>query len=267
MSSDDRKPWIAKLPSTTTARDQITHRYRIAGRTGDASAASSRALATAASSFATPAMASDRMRAQMVARVAERGVNDRRVLDALANVPRHVFVDGALASRAYENSSLPIGHGQTISQPYIVARMLELMRNGRDLDRVLEIGTGCGYQAAVLARIAGLVVSIERIKALHEFARDKLQPMRISNLRLHFGDGHAGAPAHAPYDGIVLAAAGDAVPPALLGQLAIRGRLVAPVARANRGQRLVLIERVAEERWETREFDDVNFVPLRSGTT
>jgi protein-L-isoaspartate(D-aspartate) O-methyltransferase len=154
-----------------------------------------------------------------------------------------MFLDSGLASQAYVDASLPIGHHQTISQPYIVGRMLEILRNGAKLDKVLEIGTGCGYQAAVLSLIAKDVYSVERIKALHELAKNNLRPMRIANIRLHYGDGMLGMPQVAPFDGIILAAAGMEVPHALLMQLKIGGRLIAPVG--DRHQVLQLIERVS----------------------
>ncbi|MDB5796631.1 MAG: protein-L-isoaspartate O-methyltransferase [Paucimonas sp.] len=212
-------------------------------------------------------LASEGVRRAMVERVARQGVRDAKVLAALQAVPRHLFVQPALASQAYIDASLPIGHHQTISQPYIVARMIEVMRaNGRDgkLDRVLEIGTGCGYQAAVLSLVAAQVYSIERIKPLHELAKSNLRPLRIPNIRLQFGDGMLGLPQVAPFDGIILAAAGLEVPPALLEQLAIGGRLVAPVG--GRNQVLQLIERRSKFEWSTATLEDCHFVPLRPGT-
>jgi protein-L-isoaspartate(D-aspartate) O-methyltransferase len=182
-------------------------------------------------------------------------------------VPRHLFLEPGLASQAYIDASLPIGHHQTISQPYIVARMIELLRsNIKDgvLERVLEIGTGCGYQAAVLSRVATEVYSIERIRALHELAKANLRPMRIPNIRLHYGDGMLGFPQVAPFNGIILAAAGMQVPQTLLEQLTIGGRLVAPVGA--RHQVLKVIERVDNDEWTTATLEDCHFVPLRPGT-
>jgi protein-L-isoaspartate(D-aspartate) O-methyltransferase len=190
------------------------------------------------------------------------------VLAAMNAVPRHLFLQPALASQAYIDASLPIGHHQTMSQPYIVARMIELLRaNGQGgvLNRVLEIGTGCGYQAAVLAQLANEVYSVERIRALHELARVNLRPMRIGNIRLHYGDGMLGIPQAAPFDGIILAAAGMEVPQALLEQLAIGGRLVAPVGA--RHQVLQLVERVGAQAWKTSTLEHCHFVPLRPGTS
>ena len=213
---------------------------------------------------ATP-MVSPAVRRAMVERVARQGVQDRIVLTAMEAVPRHLFMEPALASQAYIDASLPIGYHQTISQPYIVARMLEVLRNGRTglLERVLEIGTGCGYQAAVLAHVARDVYSIERIKPLHELARANLRPMRVANIRLHYGDGMLGLPQAAPFDGIILAAAGMEVPAALLEQLTVGGRLVAPVG--GRHQVLQLIERTGPAEWTATTLEDCHFVPLRAG--
>ncbi len=212
--------------------------------------------------FASP-LVSDGVRRAMVARVAQQGVSDTLVLAALQAIPRHMFLDSGLASQAYVDASLPIGHHQTISQPYIVGRMLEILRNGAALDKVLEIGTGCGYQAAVLSLIAKDVYSVERIKALHELAKNNLRPMRIANIRLHYGDGMLGMPQVAPFDGIILAAAGMEVPHALLTQLKIGGRLIAPVG--DRHQVLQLIERVSVNDWNSTMVENCHFVPLRSG--
>jgi protein-L-isoaspartate(D-aspartate) O-methyltransferase len=209
-------------------------------------------------------MVSDAIRRAMVQRVAKQGVKDEVVLNALATVPRHAFIEPALSAQAYIDASLPIGHQQTISQPYIVARMIEVMRNGGQLRNVLEIGTGCGYQAAVLSCVAREVYSIERIKPLHELAKNNLRPLRIANLRLHYGDGMLGLPQAAPFDGIILAAAGLEVPQALLEQLAIGGRLVAPVGASS--QRLELVTRTAKAEWVRETLEDCHFVPLRPGT-
>lgn len=211
-------------------------------------------------------MVSDAVRGAMVSRVAKQGVRDAKVLAAMEAVPRHLFVEPALASQAYIDASLPIGHHQTISQPYIVARMIEVMRanaNGGVLDNVLEIGTGCGYQAAVLSLVAKEVYSIERIKPLHELAKANLRPLRIANIRLQYGDGMLGLPQAAPFDGIILAAAGLEVPQALLDQLRIGGRLVAPVG--GRHQVLQLVERVGKFEWTNTTLEDCHFVPLRPG--
>ncbi|UMR30476.1 protein-L-isoaspartate(D-aspartate) O-methyltransferase [Massilia sp. MB5] len=208
-------------------------------------------------------LVSEAVRRAMVARVAKQGVKDQAVLAAMESVPRHLFMDEALASQAYIDASLPIGHHQTISQPYIVARMIEVMRNGGQLQRVLEIGTGCGYQAAVLSCLAQDVYSIERIKPLHELAKANLRPMRVPNLRLHYGDGMLGLPQAAPFDGIILAAAGLEVPQALLDQLSTGGRLVAPVG--GRTQHLELVTRIGKAEWLRQTLEDCHFVPLRPG--
>jgi len=211
----------------------------------------------------TEVMVSEKIRQAMVARVAQQGVRDQLVLGALEAIPRHMFIEPGLSSQAYIDASLPIGHHQTISQPYIVARMTEIMRNGKALDKVLEIGTGCGYQAAVLSLVAKEVYSIERIKALHELAKENLRPMRIPNIRLHYGDGMLGLPQVAPFDGIILAAAGMEVPQALLLQLRIGGRLIAPVG--GRHQSLQLIERIGQNEWNSTSLEHCHFVPLHQG--
>lgn len=218
------------------------------------------------SSSAAPAnfsLTSERVRERMVERVRASGVSDPRVLAAMAAVPRHLFVDPGFATQAYEEAALPIGHHQTISKPSVVARMIEIAANGRVLDNVLEIGTGCGYQAAVLSGVARDVYSIERIRPLYERAKQNLRPLRIPNIRLHYGDGRLGMPKVAPFDAIVIAAAGLDVPQALLEQLQIGGRLIAPVGAQS--QVLTLVERVAENQWHESQLDRVFFVPLKSG--
>lgn len=209
-------------------------------------------------------MATEAPRRAMAARVARQGVKDPQVLAALETVPRHLFIEEALSAQAYADVSLPIGHNQTISQPYIVARMIELLRgSGRPLERVLEIGTGCGYQAAVLACVVKEVYSIERIKPLHELAKANLRPLRIANLRLQYGDGMLGLPQVAPFDGIILAAAGLDVPRALLEQMAIGARLVAPVGA--QVQHLQRITRTGKSEWASETLESCHFVPLRPG--
>ena len=207
---------------------------------------------------------SQRTRDRMVTRLREQGIVDEAVLAAMAQVPRHLFVDEALSSRAYEDTALPIGFEQTISQPYVVARMIEALRGPeeRPLGKVLEVGTGCGYQAAVLAQLAKEVYSIERIQGLHERARTNLRPMRIANLRLAWGDGYQGLAEAAPFDAIIVAAAAPRMPAALLEQLAPGGRLIAPVGTT--AQQLQWMERTASGVIE-RALDLVHFVPLRSG--
>ncbi|MEW6704175.1 MAG: protein-L-isoaspartate(D-aspartate) O-methyltransferase [Pseudomonadota bacterium] len=211
------------------------------------------------------------VRARMVARLRAEGLRCEPVLAALAAVPRHLFVDSALISQAYEDTSLPIGLGQTISKPSVVGRMIELLqlapgaaaRNG--LGRVLEIGTGCGYQAALLSQLASQVVSIERLKPLHDKARERLAPLRRHNLRLVYGDGRAGHPPNAPYDSIIAAAGGDDLPQAWLEQLAIGGRLVAPMSAAGgQGQVLMVVDR-HDGGYTRHVHEPVHFVPLKSG--
>ncbi|MEY3950333.1 MAG: hypothetical protein RJB21_91 [Pseudomonadota bacterium] len=209
----------------------------------------------------------DKARIQLAEKVAASGVRHRQVLEAIATVPRHAFVDEALDTRAYEDSALPIGHQQTISKPSVVARMVELLlKPKKELGKVLEIGTGCGYQAAILSLVASEVYSIERIRPLHDQARAKLRPFRIPNLRLVYGDGIRGLPQAAPFDGIILAAAGLGIPDPLLDQLAIGGRLVAPVAKSEDEQQLVVVERVSSQRYQRTVLEEVFFVPLQSGT-
>ncbi len=260
------KATLANSPATpqTATQNAVRHSLRFSSQAG---MNSSVGIASGASKMERPTpLVSDAVRKAMVARIAKQGVKDVKVLSAMEAVPRHMFMEPALASQAYIDASLPIGHHQTISQPYIVARMIEIMRANADggaLNRVLEIGTGCGYQAAVLSLIANEVYSIERIKPLHELAKSNLRPLRIANIRLHYGDGMLGFPQVAPFDGIILAAAGLEVPQALLEQMAIRGRLVAPVGM--RHQVLQLIERVSQYEWVTTTLEDCHFVPLRPG--
>ena len=208
------------------------------------------------------------VRARMVQKLAAQGVQDSRVLAALNQVERHRFVDSALVNQAYEDTSLPIGLGQTISKPNVVARMLELLVKTTDgkLGRVLEIGTGCGYQAALLAQLATEVYSIERLRGLHDRARDNLRPFKVANLHLLFGDGMAGYARGAPYAAIIAAAGGEALPQAWLDQLAVGGRLVAPVQGANGAQALVVVDKTARGITQTL-LEAVHFVPLKSGTS
>jgi protein-L-isoaspartate(D-aspartate) O-methyltransferase len=225
-----------------------------------------RKAAPQAGQQSTHALTSERVRERMVERLRANGITDTRVLAAMSVVPRHMFVDPGLAAQAYEDAALPIGHHQTISKPSVVARMIELVAAGRTLKSVLEIGTGCGYQAAVLSQVATDVYSIERIRPLSERAKLNLRPLRVPNIRLHYGDGRLGLPAAAPFDAIVIACAGLDVPQALLDQLAVGGRLVAPVgSQTAQAQILTLVERVSPTQWRESQLDRVFFVPLKSG--
>ena len=205
-------------------------------------------------------MTSERTRGRMLERLRQQGIGDETVLSAMGLIPRHVFIDDALAHRAYEDDALPIGFGQTISSPYIVARMIELLRGGQPLGRVLEVGTGCGYQAAVLSQLAKEVYSVERIAQLLDKVRARLWKLRIHNLRVAHADGYLGLAEVAPFDGIIVAAAPPAVPPRLLEQLAPQGRLVIPVGTGER-QQLKLIVRDGD-RFTERILEPVRFVPL-----
>ena len=207
-------------------------------------------------------MTSARTRGRMIERLRAQGIRDEAVLAAIGNVPRHLFVDEALAGRAYDDVALPINYGQTISQPYIVARMIEVLRNGKQLGRVLEIGTGCGYQAAVLAQVAKEVYSVERIQPLHERARKLLRELKVRNVILRYADGSTGLADVAPFDGIIMACAAPVLLDALKEQLAIGGRMVLPLGTAE--QFLYLVERTEKGFRETR-LDAVKFVPLMGG--
>ena len=210
-------------------------------------------------------MTSARTRERLLQRLREQGIKDERVLERVRNVPRHLFVDEALASRAYEDTALPIGFGQTISQPYVVARMTEALLGGGELRNVLEIGTGCGYQTAVLAPLVARISSIERSQPLYQRAKQRLKELGIKNVRLKHGDGMAGWKAHAPYDGILVAAAPLVVPQALLAQLSPKGgRLVLPVGPEG-VQELIRITR-RDEQFIRDKLGDVSFVPLVAGT-
>lgn len=211
---------------------------------------------------------SQTVRARMVRKLAAQGVSDARVLAAMGLVERHRFVDTALANQAYEDTSLPIGLGQTISKPNVVARMLELLCHGATakLGRVLEIGTGCGYQAAVLSHLATEVYSIERLRGLHDKARENLRMLRLPNVHLLFGDGMIGYARGAPYAAIIAAAGGDAIPPAWIDQLAPGGRLVAPLQTASGAQALLVLDKTPQGVKQTL-LEAVHFVPLKSGTS
>jgi protein-L-isoaspartate(D-aspartate) O-methyltransferase len=209
-------------------------------------------------------MTSERTRQRMVERLRQAGIQDEAVLKAMAAIPRHSFVDEAIASRAYEDTALPIGHGQTISAPYIVARMIELLRLAKKTpEKVLEVGTGCGYQAAVLSKLFKEVYSVERIGQLLEKTRSRVWAMRIHNLRLMHTDGTYGLADAAPFDGIIVAAAPESIPDASLEQLSIGGRLVIPVG--GNKQQLIVVDR-DEQGFTQQIIEAVKFVPLREGS-
>lgn len=207
-------------------------------------------------------MTSQRTRVRMLERLRGQGIKDEVVLEVMGSIPRHIFVDEALASRAYDDASLPIGFGQTISNPYTVARMTELLRAGGKLGKVLEIGTGCGFQTSVLSKLAQEVYSVERIAPLLAKARDHLRELRVSNVRARHADGTMGLPELAPFDGIIMTAAATRVPPELLEQLATGGRLVMPIGTSE--QRLCLVEFDGKEYRQTM-LEAVRFVPLLPG--
>jgi protein-L-isoaspartate(D-aspartate) O-methyltransferase len=230
------------------------------------------AVATALSVMARPqglGMDSAAHRQRLVQLLQKQGVRDEAVLSAMGRVERHRFVDSALVNQAYEDTSLPIGLGQTISKPGVVSRMLELLRNGKPgkQGRVLEIGTGCGYQAAVLSLLADEVYSMERLRGLHDKARENLRPLRLPNVHLLFGDGMVGYAQGAPYAAIIAAAGGEAVPQAWVDQLAMGGRLVAPVVRdgSQGGAQALLVLDKTPGGVQQRLLEAVHFVPLKSG--
>jgi len=208
-------------------------------------------------------MTSERTRKRMIERLREQGIQNEQVLMAIGAVPRHIFVEEAMAHRAYEDTALPLILGQTISQPYIVARMIELLLEGRGrLGKTLEIGAGCGYQAAVIAQLTKEVYGVERLAPLLARARENLKQIKLTRIRLKHADGMAGLPEAAPFDSIIVAAAAAAVPPALKEQLAVGGRLILPVGSGI--QELVMVERTAEG-WRESRHEGVRFVPLLPG--
>lgn len=210
-------------------------------------------------------MTSQRTRDRMLSRLREQGIKDEIVLSAIGSIPRHIFVDEALSIRAYEDVSLPIGFGQTISQPYIVGRMSELLRNGQPLEKVLEIGTGCGYQTAVLSKLAKEVFSVERIRPLVMKARGHLRELKCINVKLAHADGNIGLAEVAPFNAILVTAAASHIPQDLLDQLAIGGRLIIPVGTDE--QILHLVERVSQTEYRQTKLEPVKFVPLLGGTS
>ena len=260
-----------KLDTATPAKRGASLSARSIARK-PAAAPAAKPLASAKSAAPAPVssqglgMDSSAVRQRMVQKLAAQGLKDPMVLQAMGTVERHRFVESALVTQAYEDTSLPIGLGQTISKPNVVARMIELLREGADgkLGRVLEIGTGCGYQAAVLSHIATEVYSIERLKGLHEKARANLRHFRLANVHLLFGDGMLGYAKGAPYAAIISAAGGENVPQAWLDQLAVGGRLVAPTVTANGQQALMVVDKTPQG-FKQSVLEAVHFVPLKSG--
>lgn len=208
-------------------------------------------------------MTSMRTRNRLVDRLKDEGIKSQAVLEVVRNTPRHIFVEEALASRAYEDTALPIGLGQTISQPYIVARMTELLLEDGPLKSVLEVGTGSGYQTAILAQMVGRVYSVERIAPLLEQARSRMREMGLKNTRLKLSDGGMGMPEYAPYDGIMVTAAPAGIPLALVDQLREGGRMVLPVG-PDREQVLVKVTKTADG-YEKEMLEQVVFVPMLGG--
>jgi protein-L-isoaspartate(D-aspartate) O-methyltransferase len=215
--------------------------------------------------FAGIGMTSLRTRDRLVQRLRDQGITNLAVLDRVRNVPRHIFVDEALGSRAYEDTALPIGFGQTISQPYIVARMTEALLEGGPLEKVLEVGTGCGYQTAVLSPLVSKLYTIERIEPLITRAKQRLKELEVRNVRFRHGDGSVGWKAHAPFDGILVAAAPLTVPEGLLKQLKVGGRLIVPVGPEGEQELLRFTRR--EQRVDREVLGPVAFVPLLGGTS
>lgn len=209
-------------------------------------------------------MTSQRTRERLVQRLREEGLNHPEVLDVILRTPRHLFVDEALAHRAYEDTALPIGNNQTISQPYMVGRMTELLLAAGPVDKVLEIGTGCGYQTAVLAQLVERVFSVERIQSLQERAKEQLAELGLRNVIYRWGDGWDGWNALAPYNGIIVTAGAKEIPQALLDQLAVGGRLVIPVGEIEQQQLLLIVRE--PDGFVYQELEGVRFVPLLSGT-
>lgn len=208
-------------------------------------------------------MTSRRTRERLIQRLQEKGISNVAVLEAMRNTPRHIFVDEALASRAYEDTALPIGHGQTISQPYTVARMTEVLIQGGSPETVLEIGTGSGFQCAILAQLARRVYSVERIEALHAQAKQRLRELGLRNVRLKHSDGGIGWPEYGPFDGILVTAAPTGLPQSLLEQLAVGGRLILPLQKGQ-GQVMLRITRTSEG-YHQEQLEAANFVPLQGG--
>ena len=209
-------------------------------------------------------MTSQRSRDRLVRQLRDMGIASETVLASIRSTPRHIFIDEALASRAYDNTALPIGQNQTISQPYIVARMTEALLEAGDLDQVLEIGTGCGYQTAILAQLARRVYSIERIEVLLAGARERFHTLNYRNIKAKYGDGARGWPEHAPFQGILVSAAPAKIPEALMEQLAVGGRIIIPIGHSE-GQKLLSVARTRTGFVE-KSLDPVSFVPMLKGT-
>ena len=209
-------------------------------------------------------MTSRRTRERMIDRLVEQGISSHKILDAMRNVPRHLFMDDALASRAYEDTALPIGYGHTISQPYIVAKMTELLLDHRHMKNVLEIGTGCGYQTAVLAQLVDYVYSVERIEPLYKQAKNRLWDLQVRNVSYLHSDGGWGWPEKAPYDGILVAAAPTEIPQALLEQMAVGGIMLIPIGKERAVQELQRVIRT-QTGYEIESLEPVSFVPFLSG--
>jgi len=210
-------------------------------------------------------MTSQRTRSRLVARLREKGIKEESVLAAIESTPRHIFIDEAMSHRAYEDTALPIGMGQTISQPYIVARMTEILVDSGIMGNVLEIGTGCGYQTSILSQVSFQVYTIERIEALQNKAIERFKALGLQNITYKHGDGYQGWEEYAPFDAIIVTAAPDNVPPKLVEQLAIGGRMVIPVTQASGDQELLLLEKTEDGLTEL-SMESVKFVPLLSGT-
>jgi len=210
-------------------------------------------------------MTSQRTRSRLVERLREKGIKEESVLKAIETTPRHIFIDEAMAHRAYEDTALPIGMGQTISQPYIVARMTELLVDSGIMGNILEIGTGCGYQTSILAKVSFQVYSIERIAALQDKAIERFKNLQLDNITCRHGDGYLGWKEHAPFDAIIVTAAPDSIPPKLVEQLAIGGRMIIPVTQTSGDQKLLLLEKT-EDGMTQLDVESVKFVPLLSGT-
>ncbi|PIE24966.1 MAG: protein-L-isoaspartate O-methyltransferase [Neptuniibacter caesariensis] len=210
-------------------------------------------------------MTSQRTRDRLINRLREQGIKDEKVLEVMRRTPRHIFIDEALAHRAYEDTALPIGYNQTISQPFIVARMTEVLLDGGPLDKVLEVGTGSGYQTSILAPLVGELYSVERIKPLQDRAKERLKILGLKNVQLKHTDGGMGWQAKAPYDAILAACAPEEVPEELKQQLVVGGRLIIPVGGSDK-QELKLVVRETEDEFSTQVLEGVKFVPLLSGT-